>query len=110
MTLQMHISNKIETYETAASTILLFVFPVLNTSLHFRNRTDRLLRQVQPLLCPVGMPHLVLPLDRVETHYLYPVPRVHAEAEELHSAADIIRGVGQIRSTLNRRFDDSTRL
>jgi hypothetical protein len=29
MTLQMHISNKIETYETAASTILLFVFPVL---------------------------------------------------------------------------------
>jgi hypothetical protein len=56
------------------------------------------------------MPHLVLPLDRVEIHYLYPVPRVHAEAEELHSAADIIRGVGQIRSTLNRRFDDSTRL
>ena len=60
------------------------------------------------------MPTLVLPLHRVEVNYLYAVPGVHAEAEELHAAPHILAAVTEIRLARDgqalRRRDTCCRL
>lgn len=74
--------------------------------LHVRHRADGLLRQVQPLLRTIGVPTLVLSPHRVEVHDLNTVPGVHAEAEELHRAADIVSGEGQVDRALDGRLNN----
>lgn len=46
------------------------------------------------------MPALVQSLHAVVVHQIHAVPGVHAEAEQVHCAAHVVGGVGQVRGVL----------
>lgn len=72
---------------------------------HFWNGSYGLLGQVEPLLRAVRVSAFVLLLHRVVVHDLDAVPGVHAEAEQLQRAANVVAAVGQVGGALDGRLD-----
>ena len=64
--------------------------------LHPGNGANGLLGEIEPLHGAIGMPALVQPLYAVVVDQIHAVPGVHAEAEQVHRAAHVVVGVGQM--------------